>query len=104
MDATTIAIDLAKDVFQVAISDVSGHVTARRRLSRQQFAKFVETIRPGATVVMEACSTAQYWGRRCRDRGVRVRLLPAQYVRPYVARDKTDRADADALLEAHRNP
>jgi transposase len=102
MDATTIAIDLAKDVFQVAISDVSGYVTARRRLSRQQFSKFVETLGSGTTVVMEACSTAHYWGRRCRDRGAVVRVLPAQYVRPYVQRDKTDRADTDALLEAHR--
>lgn len=103
MDAMTIGIDLAKDVFQMAISEVSGQVTARRRLSRQQFAKFIETVRPGTTIVMEACSTAHYWGRRCRDRGAIVRILPAQYVRPYVQRDKTDRADADALLEAHRN-
>ena len=102
MDATTIAIDLAKDVFQVAISDGSGRVARRQRLTRRQFSAFVETLQPGVTVLMETCGTAHYWGRRCRDRGARVRLLPAQYVRPYVRRDKTDRADADALLEAHR--
>lgn len=56
----------------------------------------------GATVVMESCGTAHYWGRRCQARGAVVRLLPAQYVRPYVRRNKTDRTDTEALLEAHR--
>lgn len=102
MDGTTVGIDLAKDVFQVAVSHRAGHVAARRRLSRRKFAAFVETLEPGTTVVMEACSMAHYWGRCCQDRGLAVRLLPAQYVRPYVHRDKSDRTDADALLEAHR--
>lgn len=102
MDATTVAIDLAKDVFQIALSERPGRVSARRRLSRRQFEIFIETLGPDVTVVMEACPTAHYWGRRCRARGATVRLLPAQYVRPYVRRDKTDRADADALLEATR--
>ncbi len=102
MDATTVAIDLAKEVFQVAISHDGGRVDSRRRLTRRQFSAFIETLQPGVTVLMETCGTAHYWGRRCRARGARVRLLPAQYVRPYVRRDKTDRADADALLEAHR--
>lgn len=102
MDATTVGIDLAKDVYQVAISPSRGRVGVRRRLSRRQFGVFVESLDPGTTVVMEACSMAHYWGRRCQARGAEVRLLPAQYVRPYVRRDKTDRTDADALLEAHR--
>lgn len=102
MDATTVAIDLAKEVFQVALSNRGGHVHARQRLTRRRFALFVESLAPGTTVVMEACSTAHYWGRRCQARGATVRLLPPQYVQPYVRRDKTDRADADALLEAHR--
>jgi transposase len=51
---------------------------------------------------MEACGTAHCWGRRCQSRGHRVRLLPVQYVQPYVRRNKTDRADTDALLEAAR--
>lgn len=102
MNPTTIAIDLAKDVFQIAISDGHGQVRARRRLTRRQFAAFVETLDAATTVVMETCGTAHYWGRRCAGRGATVRLLPAQYVRPYVRRDKTDRADTEALLEAHR--
>jgi transposase len=102
MDAMTVAIDLAKDVFQIAISERNGPVSVRRRLSRRQFNLFIESLPAGATVVMEACSMAHYWGRRSEARGAVVRLLPPQYVRPYVRRDKTDRTDADALLEAHR--
>ena len=102
METTTVAIDLAKDVFQIAISDGHGAITARRRLTRRQFAVFVESVGQATTVVMESCSTAHYWARRCQARGAAVRLLPPQYVRPYVRRDKTDRADTEALLEAHR--
>ena len=51
---------------------------------------------------MESCGTSHYWGRRMQARGLRVQLLPVQYVRPYVRRNKTDRADTDALLEAAR--
>ena len=51
---------------------------------------------------MEACGTAHHWGRQALARGHEVRLLPAQYVRPYVRRNKTDRADSEALLEAAR--
>lgn len=102
MDATTIAIDLAKDVFEVAISTRPGQVQERRRLSRRRFGAFVDQLPPGVTVVLEACGSAHYWGRRCRARGADVRLLPAQHVRPYVRRNKTDRTDAEALLEAHR--
>jgi transposase len=102
MDATTMAVDLAKDVFEVAWANRAGRVLQRKRLSRRQFAHVIDTVPTGTTVLMESCGTAHYWGRRCQSRGVAVRLLPAQYVRPYVRRNKTDRTDTEALLEAHR--
>jgi transposase len=102
MDATTMAVDLAKDVFEVAWANRMGRVLQRKRLSRRQFERVVDTVAPGTTVLMESCGTAHYWGRRCQARGLEVRLLPAQYVRPYVRRNKTDRTDTEALLEAHR--
>ena len=102
MDATTIAIDLAKDVFEVAAVRRLGAPPEHRRMTRRQFASFIDSLPSGMVVVMEACGTSQYWGRRCQARGADVRLLPSQYVRAYVRRNKTDRADADALLEAHR--
>lgn len=102
MAATTVAVDLAKDVCQVAIAHRDGHVVDRQRLTRRRFERFLDTLPAGTDVVMEACGTAHYWGRRCQVLGLAVRLLPAHYVRPYVRRNKTDRTDADALLEAAR--
>jgi transposase len=102
MDATTVAIDLAKEIFEVAVANRAGRVIDRKRLTRRQFERFVETLAAGTNVVMEACGTAHYWGRRCQARGLGVRLLPVQYVRPYVRRNKTDRTDTEALLEANR--
>jgi transposase len=58
---------------------------------------------PPAVVILEACGSAHYWGRELRRLGHTVRLLPPHQVRRYVTRNKTDRTDAKALLEAHRN-
>ena len=99
---TTIAVDLAKSVFEVAVSHEPGRVSQQRRLTRSQMAGFFAN-RPPATVLMEACGTAHYWGRLLRRFGHRVLLLPAQHVCRYRLRDKTDAADTLALLEAHRN-
>jgi len=99
---TTIAVDLAKSVFEVAVSTEPGRVCQRRRLTRGQMASFFAN-RPPATVLMEACGTAHFWGRQIASFGHRVLLLPAQHVCRYRLRDKTDAADALALLEAHRN-
>ena len=62
---TRIAVDVAKAVFEVAISDRPGHVTRRERLPRGQFLAFIAQ-QPQATVVMEACGSAHYWGRQIR--------------------------------------
>lgn len=102
MNAMTVAVDLAKDIFEVAGTNRAGRIVERQRLTRRQFERFVDTLAPGTTVVMEACPTAHYWGRRCQGRGLTVRLLPPQYVRPYVRGNKTDRTDTEGVLEAHR--
>lgn len=102
MDATTVAVDLAKDIFEVALANRAGRVIDRKRLTRAQFTRFIDGLTPGTEVIMEACGTAHYWGRRCQARDLRPRLLPVQYVRPYVRRNKTDRTDTDAMLEAAR--
>jgi transposase len=102
MDATTVAVDLAKDVFEVARANRAHRIIGRKRLTRRQFESFLEGLSAGTEVVMEACGTAHYWGRRCQARGLVVRLLPVQYVRPYVRRNKTDRTDTEAMLEANR--
>lgn len=99
---TRIAVDVAKAVFEVAISDRPGHVKRRERPSRDQFLNFMAQ-QPAATVVMEACGSAHHWGRKLQALGHRVVLLPPHHVRPYVRRNKTDRTDAKGILEASRN-
>lgn len=99
MDTTTIAVDLAKQVFEVAEANRVGRVVGRRRLTRTQFARYLQHQAP-AHIVMEACGTAHHWGRTAQACGHRVSLLPAQYVRPFVRRQKTDRTDATGLLDA----
>lgn len=102
MNDTHMAIDLAKSVFQVAVSHHLGRVAEERRLSRRRFERFIAIQEP-TLFLLEACGSAHHWGRRLLDLGHTVVLLPPQYVRPYVRRNKTDRADARALLEAYRN-
>jgi transposase len=102
MDATTVAVDLAKDIFEIALANRASRVIERKRLTLRQFERFIDGLNSGTEVIMEACGTAHYWGRRCRARGLRPRHLPVQYVRPYVRRNKTDRTDTDAMLEAAR--
>jgi len=100
--STTIAVDLAKSVFEVAVSDRPGRVGERQRLSRAALLPFFARRGP-ATVLLEACGTAHFWARELEKLGHQVRLLPAQHVRRYRQGNKTDRADAKALLEAFRN-
>ena len=101
MPIATVAIDLAKDVFELAAADETGKIIERRRLTRHMLERYFDGLQ-GIHVIMEACGTAHYWGRRFGATGLRVSLLPPHYVRPYVRRNKTDSADATALLEASR--
>lgn len=101
MDATTVAVDLAKSVFQLAVADASWRVVETHRLTRTQFERWFAN-RAVDLVIMEACGSAHHWARWLNGLGIEVRLLPAQYVRAYVRRNKTDAADAAALLEAAR--
>lgn len=102
MKSTTFAVDVAKSVFEIAISHQPGKVAEHVRLPRSRFLDFFAQQRP-ATVILEACGSAHHWGRQLRAQGHRVRLLPPHTVRPYVPRNKTDQADAKGILEASRN-
>lgn len=101
MDATTVAIDLAKDVFELAFADSHGRFIERKRLSRNAFSRCLANRIP-LRVVMEACGSAHHWARVFQAQGHAVRLLPARAVKPYVQGNKTDRADAAGILEADR--
>lgn len=103
MHATTVGVDLAKNRFELAIADEHYRVHERRTLTRRRFEAFIATS-PKCLFVLEACGSSQPWGRKLQKLGHEVRLLPAQYVRAYVRRNKTDAADAAALIEASRCP
>jgi transposase len=96
------AVDIAKNIFEVAVSIQPGRAKERKRLPRKSFLCLFAT-RPQATVVMEACGSAHYWAREIEKLGHQVVLLPPSLVAPYRKRNKTDRADAKALLEAFRD-
>lgn len=99
---TRIAVDLAKSVFEIGVSSQPGKVSRRLRVTREKFLATMAQL-PQGTVIMEACGSAHHWGRENQKLGDRVVLLPAQHVKPYVLRDKTDRMDVNGLLEASRN-
>ena len=102
MPSMQIGVDLAKSVFEVAVSTVPGQVHERRRLSRAALGPFFAA-RPPAEILLEACGSAHHWGRELQRLGHTVTLLHPRDVARYRDGNKTDRADAKALLEAARN-
>ena len=98
-DVTTIGLDLAKHVFQAYGADADGTPLFNRKLRRAEVLRFFEKL-PPCLVGMEACASAHYWAREISAFGHDVRLLPPQYVKPFVKRGKTDAADAEAIAEA----
>lgn len=103
MSVVSIGLDLAKSVFQVHAVDAAGHTVLRRRLARRDLVAFFAK-QPACLVGMEACSSAHHWARELAQLGHTVRLIPPQYVKPYVKRNKTDAADAEAICEAVGRP
>jgi transposase len=102
-NVTTIGLDIAKSVFQVHGVDAAGEVVVRRKLTRRRLLAFFESL-PRCRAGIEACSSSHYWARELIARGHDVRLLPAQYVKPYLKRQKNDAADAEAICEAVTRP
>jgi transposase len=102
-EVTTIGLDLAKHVFQVHGVDASGTVVLRKQLRRGQVVAFFAAL-PRCLVGLEACATAHHWARELQAVGHEVRLMPAQYVKAYVRRNKNDAADAEAICEAVGRP
>src|SRR5262249_9601592 len=102
-EITTIGLDLAKHVFQVHGVDAQGSPVLHKQLRRGQVLAFFSRI-PRCVVGLEACATAHYWARELGALGHEVRLMPAQYVKAYIKRNKHDAADAEAICEAVGRP
>lgn len=100
---SVMGLDLAKSVFQVHGVDEQGRVAPRRRLSRGQVLKLFEKL-PACLVGMEVCASSHYWACELVALGHGVKLMPAQYVKPYAKRGKNDAADAEAICEAVTRP
>jgi transposase len=98
---TTVAIDLAKTVFQVAGEDARGEVILSQRLkSRRAMHRFVQALEPPLTVAIETGPGAQAWARAIQARGVAVKILPAQHTAAHRSGNKNDANDALSILRA----
>ncbi len=100
---TTVGLDLAKSVFQVHAADRDGRPVMRKKLRRGQVLVFFSGLSP-CLVGLEACASAHYWARELQALGHAVRLIPPQYVKPFVKTNKNDAADAEAICEALVRP
>jgi transposase len=96
---------LAKNVFQLHGVDRHGKAVFKRRLRRNQWlAVLLDNAGPGCEIGMEACTGAHHWARVLQAKGLTVKLIAAQFVKPYVKSNKTDAADAEAICEAMSRP
>jgi transposase len=103
MELKRIGVDTSKAVFTVHGVDAQDRPVLRRNLSRAAFEAFFAKLAP-TEVALEACGGSHHWGRVLGAMGHRVRLIPAQYVKPFVRRGKNDRNDAEAICEAAGRP
>lgn len=92
-DVRVIGLDIAKSVFQVHGVDAAGATVLQKRLTRSRLLPFFEKL-PPCLIGIEACATSHHWARELTRLGHEVKLMPAQYVKPYVKRQKNDLADA----------
>jgi transposase len=103
MEIRTIGIDLGKTVFHLVGINARGEVVVRKKCSRIQLLRFTSNLRE-CLIGMEACAGSHFLGRALREQGHDVRLMPAQYVKPYVKTNKNDYIDAEAIAEAVTRP
>lgn len=100
---SVIAIDLAKNVFQVCVVTADHKVLLNKQFNRASLSEFMIKQSP-TTIAMEACYSSHYWGRLFQCHGHHVKLLPAQHVKPFVRGNKNDHNDALAIAEAAQRP
>src|SRR5919112_6293178 len=99
----TLGIDLGKNSFHLVGQDQRGAIVLRIKLSRSQLTQRLANI-PPCLIGMEACAGAHYIGRQLQALGHDVRLIPAQYVKPFLKGHKNDYRDAEAIAEAVQRP
>jgi transposase len=105
MKINRVGVDLAKNVFQLHGADHKGKTVWKRRLSRGKWlAVLCDTVEPGTEIGMEACAGAHHWARQLMQRGYAVKIIPPQFVKPFIKSNKNDANDAEAICEAMGRP
>jgi transposase len=101
--ASTIGLDIAKNVFHAHGADERGAMVFSRKLTRSKLLDFF-ACQAACVVALEACDGAHRWARELQAMGHEVRLIPPAYVKPFVKRNKNDAIDAEAICEAAQRP
>jgi len=105
MKISRVGVDLAKNVFQLHGVDRHDQTVLKRRLSRDKWISvLIKTAEPGCEIGMEACGGAHHWARLLMAKGFKVKIIPPQFVTPYVKSNKNDANDAEAICEAMTRP
>src|SRR5438128_9767961 len=99
----TIGIDIGKNSFHLVGLDQRGAIVLQQKVSRAQLERRLANI-PRCLIGMEACSGSHHIGRQLAALGHDVRLIPAQYVKPFLKGYKNDYRDAEAIAEAVQRP
>lgn len=94
-----LAVDLAKTQFQIHGVNDNGRKLFNKSLKRKDFFEYVIRHKPKA-IAMEACGSSNYWGLRFKEFNIDVKIIPAQFVKPFVKTNKSDQADAEAIATA----
>ena len=104
MNIKVAAIDLAKRNFQLCILQEDGKIRSNRAIKRADLLDAIRQLPENTLVAMEACATSHHWGRTLLAMGYRVALIPAQHVKAFCHRQKSDALDAVAICEAIGRP
>src|SRR5271169_4988266 len=99
MQIRSVGIDLGKTTFHLVALNPAGKVLLRKKFTQKQLITFTANMQT-CLIGMEACSGAHFLGRVLRDQGHDVKLIPAEFVKPFVKSNKNDFLDAEAIAEA----
>ncbi len=98
-----IGMDTSKHVFQLHGVNAAEEPVLRKKLRRQDMVAFFTKL-PPTVIGIEACGGSHHWARLLQSLGHTVKMLPPQFVKPYLKRGKNDAADAEAICEAMSRP
>ncbi len=102
MHITSIGIDLGKTTFHLVALGERNKVLVRKKFSRAQLLTYYTANLPSSLIGLEACAGAHFMGAALREQWHEVRLIPAQFIKPYRKSNKNDFIDAESIAEGHQ--